>query len=332
MKIMIFDVPAESGGALSVLADFYERYKNDKENEYFFIVSTPRFEETSNVKIFNFPWIKRSWFHRLFFDNFVAPKLIKEHKIDEILSLQNTIIPKTKKYQTVYVHNALPFSEYKFKFRENRILWIYQNIISEFIFKSIKKADHVIVQTKWMKNECVKKLGVEGSKVEVSPPKIQLNVIKSFNGKFDREVTFFYPASSVYFKNHKLIVEACNKLKKSCNFPYKVLFTLKGNENKHIAELYRTVKEDDLPIEFIGNLTREKVFEYYSTTILLFPSFIESSPLPLSEARLHNTLILASNYAFSHEVLDGYNKVDFFNAFDIEDLGNKMEKFIQEYS
>ena len=39
MRIMVFDVPAESGGALSVLHEFYNEFKLDQENEYIFVLN-----------------------------------------------------------------------------------------------------------------------------------------------------------------------------------------------------------------------------------------------------------------------------------------------------
>ena len=160
MRIMVFDVPAESGGALSVLHEFYNEFKLDQENEYIFVLSVPELKETSNIKIIRFPWIKKSWGYRLYFDHFIAPRLIKEYEIDQVLSLQNITIPRTKVYQSVFVHNALPFSEHRFSFVENRLLWVYQNIIGKNIMRSITKADHVIVQTRWMKKKCVEQLKV----------------------------------------------------------------------------------------------------------------------------------------------------------------------------
>lgn len=82
---------------------------------------------------------KRSWLHRLYFDKFIAHKLVTKYKVDEVLSLQNVIIPKTKIKQTLYIHQPLPFIDKKYKITENIRFWIYQNIISKFIFKSIKK-------------------------------------------------------------------------------------------------------------------------------------------------------------------------------------------------
>lgn len=329
MKIMVFDVPAESGGALSVLKDFYNEYKGDENNEYIFVVSKPELEEAKNINVLRYPWIKKSWLHRFYFDNFIAPKIIKTHGVDEILSLQNVIIPYTNVKQTVYVHNSLPFAEYRFKFFENKLLWVYQNVISRSIFNSIKKADKVVVQTQWMKKACIEKLKVNNEKIEVMPPKINDEVKQFFKQTKESMSTFFYPASGVEFKNHKLIVDACLELRKEGLDNYKVIFTLEGDENNYISELYKIVNRCELPIDFIGSITRDQVFEYYSKSVLIFPSYIESSPLPLSEAKMHKTPVFASDCAFSHEILDECINVKYFDPFDKNELVNEMSVLIK---
>ncbi|MFY3790517.1 glycosyltransferase [Ureibacillus sp. MALMAid1270] len=325
MNIMVFNVPAETVGALSILNEFYGEVRNSQEKiiNWTFVLSKPTLEETENIRVLRFPWVKKSWLHRLYFDNIIAPRLIKDYKIDKVISYQNIIIPNTDVTQTLYVHNCLPFIDYKFSLKENRHLWIYQNIISRKIIKSIKKADKVIVQTKWMKEAIIEKTNVESEKIKVVPPKINLAVKQYFKPNEESYSTFFYPASEFVYKNHKVIVEACKKLK-SENINFKVIFTLDGNENENIANLYQEVKKYQLPIEFVGNLQRDKVFEFYTKSILLFPSFIETFGLPLLEARLHRGLIIASDCPFSHEVLDGYKNAYFFEPFDSNKLAELL--------
>src|SRR4051794_5866253 len=115
MIIMVFDVPAENGGALSVLNDVYEEAKSypDVEIKWVFVVSKPHLNETENIKVLRFPWIKKSWFHRIFFDHFVASFLVKKYKVDKIISYQNVTIPYTRIRQALYVHQSLPFVDYK---------------------------------------------------------------------------------------------------------------------------------------------------------------------------------------------------------------------------
>jgi glycosyltransferase involved in cell wall biosynthesis len=328
MRIMVFDVPAESGGALSVLHEFYNEFKLDQDNEYFFVLSLPELKETKNIKVLRFPWIKKSWGHRLYFDHFIAPKLIKEYDIDQVLSLQNVIIPHTAVYQSVFVHNALPFSEYRFRLKEDKLLWVYQNIIGKNIIKSIKKADHVIVQTNWMKKKCVEQLRLSYEKIEVQQPKIDIKVIKTFEKTKKNTSSFFYPASGVVFKNHKVVVDACLMLKEEGVTDYEVIFTLAGDENEHIVNLYAISKNNELPIKFIGSLKREEVFDFYTKAVLIFPSYVETVGLPLIEAKLHRTPTIVANCEYSREILYNYEKVRYFDYSNSVDLAAVMKQFI----
>lgn len=331
MNIMVFDVPAVNGGALSLLNDFYKEVINnkDKKNKWVFVVSKPQLKEVDNIKVLNFPWIKKSWAHRVFFDNFIAKNLVEEYDIDIIVSLQNVTIPGVKKKQILYVHNCLPFVDYKFRFREDKLLWFYQKVIGKRIINSLKISHKVIVQTEWMKKSCSKIKNVSKEKIEVIPPKIELKVTDTYKEDKNNEVLFFYPASGVVFKNHKILVESCEKLlKKNKNF--KMLFTLNGTENKNIISIYNEVKSKKLPIEFIGALDREDVFNLYKKAILVFPSFIETFGLPLLEAKMHDGLILASDSLFSKEVLADYNNAYYFDPFNSNDLYELMKKIVDK--
>jgi glycosyltransferase involved in cell wall biosynthesis len=326
---MVFDVPAESGGALSILNAFYQEVL-DNENEninWIFVLSNLNYKETENISILNFPWVKKSWFHRLYFDYFVAPKLVKKYNVDKVFSLQNVIIPKVNSQQILYLHQSLPFSEYNFKVNENFKFWIYQNLISKNIFNSIKKAEKVIVQTNWMKKACKEKVNVQSNKIKVIPPKINLNLKNTFD-KNNKTKIFFYPAGASYYKNHRLIIKASQLLGDSNINDYKIIFTLNGDENKDIKELYDKVNKYNLPIEFVGRLKRDEVFNLYTKFYLLFPSYIETFGLPMLEAKLHKTIILASDKAFSHEILDDYKNAYFFDPFDAEELMKYIKKLI----
>lgn len=325
---MVFDVPAESGGALTILNQYYDAAKKDTENEWIFVVSTPELKETENVKILNYRWIKRSWLHRYFFDKFVAHKLVDKYKIDEILSLQNVVIPNVKIRQILYVHQPLPFVEKRYGITENTKFWMYQNIISNMIYKSIRKADKVIVQTKWIRDAAIKKAKVNKEKFIIKQPELNISVKKTYETVENRDSLFFYPASGLIYKNHEVVINACKLLKEKGIKNYKVIFTLKGDENKHIRKLRDMVKCNNLPVEFIGTIDIETVYEYYSKSILIFPSYIETFGLPILEAKMHKCPILASDCAFSHEILDGYHKVKFFEPLDYNKLSKLMETLI----
>lgn len=322
MRILVYDVAAENGGALTVLKDFYNEFKLDLSNNYVIVLSTAILDECVNIKILNFPWIKNSWVHRIFFDHFYAPKILLKYKIDKIISLQNTIVPHTRLTQSVFVHNALPFTEYKIKMKDDVKIWVYQNLIGRLIKYSIKNADQVIVQTKWMKEKCMEQLNLKSSKFEIRYPNSNISIKKIYSEHNGSLPTFFYPANGAIFKNHNVIVDACLLLKSKGISDYQVVFTLDGNENNNIRKLYKTIKSNKLPIIFIGSISRDSVFEYYSKSTLLFPSYIETVGLPLIEASKHGTPIIVSNLIFSHEILDKYDNVKFFDPFNHMELSS----------
>lgn len=328
-KIIVFDVPAATGGALTILNQYYDKALNDKEKEWTFIISTPNLKSTKNVTVLKYPWVKKSWFHRLYFDKVIARKIIKKSEVDQVLSLQNVIIENINVKQTLYLHQPLPFVEKRYKVHENFKFWIYQNIISKMIFKSIAKADKVIVQTEWMKRACLEKVKTNPQKFEVKQPTITIEVKRYYKQDDELNKLFFYPSGAMEYKNHRIIVETARELVEEGISSFRIIFTLLGNENKHIRSLYKTVKDYNLPIDFVGTIGLEEVYNYYSKSILIFPSYIETFGLPLLESKLHHSPIIASDCAFSHEILDGYDKVEFFNPFNEKELRFAMYHFLK---
>lgn len=327
MNILVYSVAADSGGALSVLMDFYKQFKEKKQNHYYFVVSTPHLEECDNITVLRFPEIKKGWGHRLWFEYIKAPQLVKKYSIDKIFSTTNTVIPRTTVKQVLYLHQSLPFIKYRFKFLENKQLWIYQNVISKFIIYATHRANQIIVQTNWMKRAVASVANINKNKIIVRTPILALSNIPQYNGN-PHVAIFFYPASAYTYKNHLVIVKACQELQHEGINNYSVTFTLSGDENSYSKELKKMVIQYKLPINFVGILPRENVLSLYSSTALLFPSFVETFGLPLIEAKAAHCPIIAADTIFGHEILSGYNDAHFFKSNDYVGLKNIMKSFI----
>lgn len=330
MKTMIFNLAAEKDGALTILNQYYNAAAKDTTNKSIFVVSTPKLKVLENVEILNYPWVKKSWFHRLFFDKFIASKLVRKYKPDEVLSLQNVIVPGVKVKQTLYLHQALPFVEKKFKITENFKFWVYQNIISKMIIKSIRKADIVIVQTKWIKDAAIKKTHVNAEKFLLKKPDLNIEVKKVYEQQSVSKKIFFYPATCFEYKNHMAIVDAILKMSKLDRNKIEVVFTFNGSENKLAQNIYKICTDEMLPIKFVGNLNISEVYDLYSKSILIFPSYIETLGLPILEAKAHECPIIVSDCAFSKELLVDYDKVIYFDPFDSDKLEKIIKIFIDE--
>ena len=307
-RIVVYDVAASASGALSVLNDFYAEVRayNDKSIRWTFVISTPHLEEMENINVIRAPWVKKNWLWRLFFDYFVAPKIIRQKKADKVLSLQNILAPRIKRDQVLFLHNALPFVDYRISIKNSIVLWAYQNIIARFIYSSVKKADKVIVQTHWMKDACIERTGVDSKKVVVIPPVINIVPKKFFSYENMDIPTFIYPATPLIYKNHKVIIEACKQLVQEGVTNFRVIFTMTSTENKLARKLKADAEKYNLPIRFVGVLKRDELFEWYSKAILLFPSYIETFGIPLLEARMHRTIIIANDRQLAREILRSY--------------------------
>ncbi len=314
---LVFDVPASSGGALTILNQYYEKAVNDEKNNWIFIISTPELKETKNIKILSYPWIKKSWFHRAWFDLRFEKKILRKYEYAELITLQNVPL-KTKRKHTIYLHNALLFYDVKFNFFTEFKNWLYNKITRIRIKRGLKnKHNQIIVQTNWMKKFLVLNYSYPKEKVRVIKPKLNEKTKNyKYTSKQGRK-TFFYPADFHKFKNHEVIIKALLEIKRGYN--YEVIFTI-DETNKKAKKIVKTVNKHDLPIKFIGQIKYDKVLELYQESTLIFPSYLESFGLPLLEAKTIGSPIIASKKDFSIEILENYDNVTFFDPFDKDEL------------
>lgn len=318
MRIVVNDIAASSGGAMTILKDFYQYVKDhDTENEWIFLLCGPHLEETERIQVKLLPQVKKSHWKKLWFDLFAGKKYLSALQPDVVFSLQNIISFGLKVRQVVYIHQPIPFQKVKrFSFlrHEERILALYQYIIGFIIKASARQANQVIVQTEWMKEAVCRQAKVSDVKVA----KIQPNVenIRVYQKKYVfSNQTFFYPTSPTIYKNNACIEKACELLwqKGIRNFTVKLTLPIADGHNG---------------ICYTGVIPREQVLQEYSRATLIFPSYIESFGLPLAEARQIGTLILASDCPFSREVLSGYVNAYFIDPFQPESLAALMEQVI----
>lgn len=319
MRIVVNDIAANKGGAMTVLKDFYQCVKdNDTENEWIFLLGDNYLEETENIKVITLPEIKKSGFKKLMFDFFTGKKFIKSLNPDVVFSMQNIITFGLKVPQVLYVHQPLPFQDvkkYSLLKSNERSLAVKQHIIGALIKKSVRKAKKVIVQTEWMKEAVGRKSGVEEGKIVRILPNV-----KHLNNEYNPQLfdcqSFFYPTSAVSYKNNDLVFKASGALEKE-NIPHKVKLTL--SEEKSSGK-----------VSCIGRIPYEEVIAEYNRSTLIFPSYIETFGYPLAEARQIGGIILAADTPFSRELLKGYENAYFFKYDDQDELVRLMKAVINE--
>lgn len=316
MRIVVNDIAASTGGAMTVLRDFYRCVcENDTENEWIFLLGDRYFEETDNVKIIPLPEIKKSGFKKVLFDFFTGRKYISALKPDVVFSMQNIITFGLKVPQVTYVHQSIPFQTVKkFSFLKGseRKLAIIQHWIGAIIKASVKRSTRVIVQTQWMKEAVCKQCRISSDRVSVVMPQVKPF---AFTDVVELDKTaFFYPTAPGIYKNNTAVFAACEQLARK-GLDCRVTLTLPEDKSRG-------------QVTCVGRLPYDEVVARYHSSTLLFPSYIETFGYPLAEARQAGTIVLASDTAFSREVLAGYENAYFFDPFKPEELTDLMERVI----
>lgn len=322
MRIVVVDFAANTGGATSILKSFYQYLIDSHDaNEWFFLLSNNYIPQTENIKVVLLTKEKQSRIRRLAFDFVYGRKFVNQLQPDAVFYLQNTLIHGVHSRQVVYMDQPIPFQDecnFSFMKSEQRTYAIYQYIIGTLIKSACKKADDIIVQTDWMKESICNKCAVPSSKVlKIQPAKILEIELLGIKKSIDNPV-FFYPANFMYYKNHRCIDEAVKILVERDITDFSVEYTLSGkaSDNRKI-------------ISYIGTIPQEEVVNKFMNNILVFPSYVESYGLPLAEAKSVGAMILASNTAFSREILEGYPNAYFFDPFSPVELATLMERVIR---
>ena len=319
------------GGTLTILRQFLEgiaTYSN--KNIYYYIfcsLDELGLYESENIKIVNN--IKgKKWLDRIKWDLFVLKKWSKKKDIraDLIISFQNTGVRYYKDIkQLIYLHQSIPFAEdinWDFFNKNERILWFYKNIYKKIIKYSMKDNSYIVVQTEWMRNAVIKQFNWNPKKISVIKPdlkNISTEEIPKINFKDDK-FHIFFPANTTVYKNHELIINALKYIKDYKSEIYNNLIThftfdrnLSKNRNTVLINLIKNLQVNG-HIKFEGKMSYERVLSFYkSCDLMLFPSYIESFPLPLIEAASFGLPILVADLPYAREVMVDYEEVKFLD-------------------
>jgi len=263
----------------------------------------------------------KKWINRAKWDLYGIHNWAKKNKIkpDLFISFQNTGFSYFRELEEiVYIHQALSFSDYKWNlFNTNEYMcWFKKNLYRKIIEKSITKTSQIIVQTNWMKRKIIERFTLNENNIHVIKPDFKnIDVDKVKKTKLNNNLYhIFYPASPVIYKNHKVLLEALNILKKNNpRFFKKIKLHLTIDKNNFItnSDLFRKVCSN---IELHGKMNFKKVLSFYkSMDLMVFPSFIESLGLPLVEAAQFSLPIISSNKEFAKELLNKYEKKVFID-------------------
>jgi len=331
--IIISAVNLVEGGPLTILRECLKYLSSDLADKYEIIalVNKKKSFPFGNIKYLEFPKSKKSWINRLYYEYFYFYKLAKRLNPFLWLSLHDITPNITAERLAVYCHNASPF--YKLPFREAMIdpKFALFNIFYKYLYAiNIKKADFVIAQQEWLRQELLKIYKIKN--VIVAHPDLdsKYSFEQRHSGTKGINRIFFYPSLARVFKNFEVICRASKILLNQGIGNFEVIFTISGDENRYARSIHNTFKQIK-NIKFIGIQNKESIFELYKRVdCVIFPSKLESWGIPITEAKLFKKPLLLADLKYAHEALGSYEKAKFFDPGNPEQLADAMRGIINQ--
>lgn len=311
--IVLSAIRFKNGGPLSlyrnVLAEIDKSNLSKKHRVVAFVGDKSLFPDYKNILLRQPNCIFNNYIGRLFFGSIFTLFWSMFKKIDYWIDMHDFPSLHFSRKSAVYYHNPSVYLKLRsiyilYDLRQFILIFFYRiSLILMSIFYS-----NIIVQQEWLSKYFRNKtIYVHNPK-----PKKSVNKLASKEQiKTDISV-FFYPALPRVFKGHKTVIDALKCLDEDMLRRIKVIFTMSGAESMWARKLLKMSK--GLPIEFVGYLSKDEVESYYrNSDYLLFPSLAETWGLPLSEARIYNLPIIASNKEYVHGPLSNYDRLKLFN-------------------
>lgn len=317
-KIIISAVNITEGGSLTVLLDCLKSAENNLSSTYIEIEvilnSKLIYCDTSLIKVTEISCAKKSWILRIFIEYIFFWFYSKKIKPDIWFSFHDITPNVVSKKQIVYCHNPSLFYQPNLKeFILDPKFYIFTKFYKYIYGINIKKNLYVVVQQNWIKKRFEILFKIKNVLV-ARPTRISQapRIIESYSNIMEEKL-LFYPAFPRVFKNFEVICDAIEKISSINKFNFKLILTIKGDENWYAKKLYRKYSHNHL-IMFIGIQGSKEISNIYNKcSAVLFPSKLETWGMPLTEAIQFQKPILAADLEYARETIGLYQNATFIS-------------------
>lgn len=325
-NIVVSAASLRMGGAVTIYNQFLEHLKEEiGDNQYFIFINKvlqqPKINGVRYYVIDIEARKKRNWF-----DSQGCKEILLQEgfNADAVISLQNTAVRCLQGLpQIVYYHQPLPFfkKEWNPFNRDERSKFLYKHFYLHFVKKSMDKNVQFVVQTEFLKRGLVQRLSIEGSRVHICFPDVELPDADSIEPYpfVENICNLIFPSLYSPHKSHIVLLKALALLKQKMDIKNLRLYITVSKEEA--PTLYEYADKNGLSenVIFMGKIPYNETLRLYkSANALLFPSTIETLGLPLVEAASFGLQIVAPDVDYAHEVLEGYEGVQYVKAYDSE--------------
>ena len=151
-----------------------------------------------------------------------------------------------------------------------------------------------------LKNDLINLLKVDGQKVYIVPPFVDMPDIVTENS--NKTFTFGFIGNDFYEKGGFLLLKA---LKNLTNFDFKLKILTNSSRNILLQRYIKSLKLDD-KIEFVPHLTGMEEF-YSDVDCLIMPSKRESFGLEVLEAMSYGKIVVISSRCGVKDIIEPFN-------------------------
>mgnify|MGYP003292520077 CR=1 FL=1 len=330
--IVVSGVTLRKGGTLAILRDalaYLSELAAHGEYRVVALVHKRELCDYPNIEYLEMPHIVGGWLKRLWCEYVTMHRISKELVPIYLWLSMHDVTPRVEaKYQAVYCQTSFPF--YKWKWRDFRFdpkIPLFALFTRLYYKANVQSNKYLIVQQEWLREGLSKMLNVPESKFIVAPPQRKVTDVIPVPIK-KNGYTYLYVSTADCHKNFETLCRAAELLEQEIGKnKFKVVLTLKGNENKYAQWLYSQWGNID-SICFHGLMNKETLYGHYKAAdCLVFPSNIETWGLPISEfMEVNDGPMILSDLAYAHNTAQGGERVAFFKQDDAKDLKEKMRK------
>lgn len=326
---MVSAVNLRKGGTLTILRDCLQ-YLSSLTKEYRVVALVHKRElcDFTGIEYVEMPDIIKGWGKRLWCEYVTMHRISQElAPVYLWLSLHDTSPRVKAERQAVYCQTSFPFYQWTWRdFCFDFKIPLFA-CFTRFAYRvNVHSNRYLIVQQEWLRKGLSKMLGVRPNKFIVAPP--QRKMIEVNPEEVDKKCfTFFYASTPDCHKNFETLCKAAALLEKEVGVgKFKVVLTIKGDENKYAAWLKKNWGNVH-SIEFAGFMSKECLYGHYQMAdCLVFPSKVETWGLPISEYMETGKPMLLADLPYAHETAAGSKQTFFFPATHAETLKNEMKK------
>ena len=341
MKIFLNLLAATAGGQISRARAFLDRFDDFTSHQQLVVVKEKsvlvEYESSDRRLVIDVPigMGKLKALRRMWWENFIMPKVIHRHSADIYLTfshylphLHDIAVPSL-----VGVSNLAPFSQEAW-LQESFLIRLKMTILRKTIISSTRRATCVLALSETCRDVLIEQ-GISSEKIVVTPNGVDTYWKQSAPStnllrRIGVERPFLLYVSHIHlYKNHARLIEAYAQLSSSQRAAHQLVLVGKPYSKSCYEKIKLLIKRLGLSADVIllpGESSENLKELYQNTKLFVFPSLIENSPNILLEAMMARAPVAASNLLPMPEFCG--DAAEYFDALDVSSMANKMESLL----